>query len=147
MLIYFLMRLRPVVHGHHMNWIITCKQKKKAKTKIKKHSAVINNFYFFVLDYLGSWLNLMIVSMFVLESRQVRVIQNHKPQTQRLSINAKLDTLSLKFPVYWVKIFQNVTENLLSQNYINHLHLYHAQSSVQKFQRLLLRRTSILFVK
>ena len=32
---------------------------------------MINNFYFLVLDNLESWLNRMIVSMFVLESRQV----------------------------------------------------------------------------
>ena len=39
-------------------------------------------------------------------------------------------------------MFQNVTQNLLSQNYGNLLHLYHTHSSVQKqFQRLLLKRT------
>ena len=37
-------------------------------------------------------------------------------------------TLCLNFPVYWVEIFQNVTHNLLSQNYINLLHLYDVQS-------------------
>ena len=41
-------------------------------------------------------------------------------------------TLSLNFLVYWVDIFQNVTHNLLYQNYINLLHHYHTQSSVQK---------------
>ena len=69
--------------------IVACKQKKQ------KHLTVVHNFYFLVLDYLESWLNLMIVSMFVLESRQVG------------------DILSLNFPVYWVEIFQNVTQNLL----------------------------------
>ena len=49
-----------------------CMQTKEKKTKgTKKHSTVINNFYFLVLDYLESWLNLMIVSMYVLDSRQV----------------------------------------------------------------------------
>ena len=48
-----------------------CLQTKEKKTKAtKKHSTVINNFYFFVLDYLESWLNLMNVSI-VLESTQV----------------------------------------------------------------------------
>ena len=46
--------------------IIACKQKKKTKT-ITKHSTVINNFYFFVINF---------VSMFVLESRQVGDVQN-----------------------------------------------------------------------
>ena len=42
------------------------------KIKItKKHSTVTNSIYFLVLNYLKSWLNLLIVSMFVLESRQV----------------------------------------------------------------------------
>ena len=44
--------------------------KKQKKTK-KKQSTVINNFYPLALDYLESWLILMIVSVFVLESRQV----------------------------------------------------------------------------
>ena len=43
---------------------------------------MINNFHFLVLDYLKSCLNLMIVSMFVLESRQVRDVQNSEHQTQ-----------------------------------------------------------------
>ena len=55
----------------------------------------MNDSHFLVLDYLEAWHNLMIVSMFVLESRQVG------------------DILSLNFPVYWVEIFQNVTQNLL----------------------------------
>ena len=40
-----------------------CQQMKEEK----KHSTAINNFYFLVLDYLESWLNLMIASMFILE--------------------------------------------------------------------------------
>ena len=40
----------------------------------------LNNFYFLVLDYLESWLNLMIVSMFILESKQVVDVQNCQPQ-------------------------------------------------------------------
>ena len=46
------------------------KKKKQNKTK-KKQSTVINNFYPLALDYLESWLILMIVSVFVLESRQM----------------------------------------------------------------------------
>ena len=43
----------------------------------------MHNFYFLVLDYLQCWLNLMTVSMFVLESRQVGPpLRNPKPQTQ-----------------------------------------------------------------
>ena len=69
-------------------------------------------------------------------------------------LNPKLDwasmqgsTLSLNLPVYWVEIFQNVTQNLLSQNYVNLLHLHHTQSSVQKtVTKVIKRRTSISFV-
>ena len=64
------------------------------------------------------------------ESRQVGDVQNREPQTRWLSVNARLDTLSLNFPVCWVEIFQNVTQNLLSQNYVNLLYLYHTQSSL-----------------
>ena len=38
---------------------------------------------------------------------------------QLLSVDARLNTLSLNFQFCWVKIFQNVTQNLLSQNYVN----------------------------
>ena len=31
----------------------------------------MNNFFFLVLDYLESWLNLVIVSVFVLKSKEV----------------------------------------------------------------------------
>ena len=96
----------------HEFWLLPANERKKTK----KHSNVINNFYFLVLDYLESWLNLIIVSMFVLESRQVEDVRNREPQTRWLSVNARLGTLSLNFSVYWVQIFQNVTQNLLSQN-------------------------------
>ena len=92
---------------------------------------MINNFYFLALDYLESWLNLVIVSLFVLDSRQVGEVWNREPQTRWLSINARPDTLSLNFIVYWVKIFENLTQNSLSQNCVNLLHFYHTQSSVQ----------------
>ena len=106
----------------------------------------INNFHFLVLDCLEFWLNLMIVSVFISESRQVGDVQNPEPQT-RLSANARFDTLSLNLPVYWVEIFQNVTQNLLSQNYVNLLHIHHTQSSVQKTITMAIkRRTSISFV-
>ena len=59
-----------------MNFIIAGKLKKK-RTNKKTFS---NNFYFLVLDYLESWLNLMIVSMFILESKQVVDVQNCQPQ-------------------------------------------------------------------
>ena len=103
-----------------------CLQTKKNKSK-KKHSTVINNFYFFVLDYLEPWLNLIIISVFILESRQAGEVRNREPQTRWLLVNARIDTLSLNFAVYWVEIFQIVTQNLLSQNYVDLLHLYHAQ--------------------
>ena len=74
----------------------------------------------------------MIVSMFVLESRQMGDIWNCEPQTWWLSISSRLDTISLNFPVYWFEIFQNMTQNPLSQNYVNGLHLYQTQNSVQK---------------
>ena len=52
----------------------------KEKTKAaKKHSTVVNNFYFIVLIYLECWLNLLVVSMYVLESRQVGDICNQEP--------------------------------------------------------------------
>ena len=87
--------IKSFVHGHPhasqkyfliytMNFdysLQTIKTKTKAKT-IKKHSTVINKFYFLVLDYLESWLNLMIVSMFVLESRQVGDVRNRERQTR-----------------------------------------------------------------
>ena len=52
----------------------------KEKKQKQKNSPQINNFYFLVLDYLESWLNLMIVSMFILESKQVVDVQNCQPQ-------------------------------------------------------------------
>ena len=52
----------------------------KEKTKAtKKHPTVVNNFYFIVLIYLECWLNLLVVSMYVLESRQVGDICNQEP--------------------------------------------------------------------
>ena len=60
--------------------IIACKQKKKTKT-IKKHSTVINNFYFFVLNF---------VLMFVLESRQVGDVQNLVPIFWNFNIIRKI---------------------------------------------------------
>ena len=64
----------------------------------------------------------MTVSVYVLESRQVGDIWNHEPKTWWQSISVRLDTLILNFCFCWVKIFQNVTQNQLSQNYINLLH-------------------------
>ena len=73
-----------------MNSDYCLETKKKTKSKNKKnpnkqkqkqqHSNALN--YFLVFDYLKSWLNLMIVLMFVLESRQVGNVQNHEPQTR-----------------------------------------------------------------
>ena len=60
---YMASHIKSFVHGHphasqkhflidNMNFDY-CLQKKKKKTKTKtKHSTVINNFYFLVLDYL-----------------------------------------------------------------------------------------------
>ena len=50
--------------------------------KEKKESTVINTFYFLVLNYLKSWLNLMIVSVFVSERRQLEDVQNRESQTR-----------------------------------------------------------------
>ena len=50
--------------------------------QMKEKSFFKKKFYFLVLDYLESWLKLIIVSMFVLESRQVGDVRNHEPQTQ-----------------------------------------------------------------
>ena len=58
-----------------------CLKLKKTPPK-QQHSTVLNNFYFLFLDYLESWLNLMILSMFVLESKQVGYVQNCEPQTR-----------------------------------------------------------------
>ena len=68
-----------------MNSDYCLETKKKTKSKKKKkqkqqHSNALK--YFLVFDYLKSWLNLMIVLMFVLESRQVANVQNHEPQTR-----------------------------------------------------------------
>ena len=57
------------------------KNQKQNKTK-KKQSTVINNFYLLALDYLESWLILMIVSVFVLESRQVGTFEIVNRQTR-----------------------------------------------------------------
>ena len=120
-------------------------QKKKNKNN-KNHSTVIHNVYFLVLDYLEPWLNFMIVSMFVLESRQAGDVQNPEPQTQWLSVNARLDTLSLNFPVYKVKIFQNVTQNLLSQNFVNLLHLSSLMNVKIKLDLKTFKRKNLVLV-
>ena len=106
---------------------------------------MINNFYFLVLDYLKSSLNLMIVSMFVLQSRQVEDVQNCEPQTLWLSINARLDNLSLNFPVYWVKIFQNMTQPIIPKQQ-NLLRLYQTQRSVQKTIPKVIIKKNVNFV-
>ena len=64
------------------DYCLETKKNKKQKEKKKKqqHSNALK--YFLVFDYLKSWLNLMIVLMFVLESRQVGNVQNHEPQTR-----------------------------------------------------------------
>ena len=67
------------------------------KTKTKKMFSC-DDFFFLVSDYLETWLNLMTVSIFFLKSRQ------GEPQTRWLSVNARLDTFSLDFPFYRVKI-------------------------------------------
>ena len=53
-----------------MNFDYCLQTNEKTKKHQKRHSTVINKFYFLVLEYSKSWLNLMIVSMFVLENRQ-----------------------------------------------------------------------------
>ena len=65
-----------------MNFDYYLQTKEENKNNNKKHSSVINNFYFLDLDYLESWLNLMIVSMFVLESKEVGDVRIREPQTR-----------------------------------------------------------------
>ena len=57
---------------------LTANERKQQKQQ-KQNSTAINNCYFLVLNYLESWLNLLIVSMFVLKCWQVGDIQNRKP--------------------------------------------------------------------
>ena len=64
-----------------MNFDYCLQTKEKKQKTIKKHSTVVNNFYFLVLDYLKSYFNLMIISVFVLVSRQVEDFQNYELQT------------------------------------------------------------------
>ena len=56
----------------------------------------------------------MIVSVFVLESRQMGTFEFVNPKHDDKSVNARLDSpsLSLNFPVCWVEIFQDVTQNV-----------------------------------
>ena len=101
---------------------------------------MINNFYFLVLDYLESTLNLMIVSMLALEGRQVGDVRNREPQTLWLSVKASPDTLSRNFPVYWIEIFQNVTQNVfsvLSTNLKSCVHLPESQNTIWSTPTLL----------
>ena len=101
---------------YSMNFIVASKRK---TTKEKK--STVTNFCFLILDYLESWFNLMIISVVYFREQASADVQNCEPQTQRLSINATLKTCSLIFLVYWVKIFQNVTQNLICQNYVQTL--------------------------
>ena len=65
-----------------MNFDYYLQTKEENKNNNKKHSSAINNFYFLDLDYLESWLNPMIVSMFVLESKEVGDVRIREPQTR-----------------------------------------------------------------
>ena len=88
----------------------------------------------------------MIASLFFLQCRQVGDVQNREPQTQWLCVNARLDTLSLNFPVYWVEIFQNVVQNLLSQNYVNLLHLFHLMNVKTKLHSKTFKRKNRVLI-
>ena len=82
-----------------------CQQlrEKNPKTKQNKnHSTVRNNFYFLVSEF---WLSLMLVSMFVLESRQVVHSKSWTPNTMT-ERQCKAQHSPFYFPVYWVEIFQ-----------------------------------------
>ena len=57
-----------------------CQQTKEKIINKRKHSTEINNFHFLVLDYLESWLNLMNISKFLLESRQVETFEIVNPK-------------------------------------------------------------------
>ena len=92
--------IKSFVHGHppaSQKYFLFYRMKFGYCLQTKEKKTLINNFYFLVLDYLESWLNLIIVSMFVLENRQVRDLRNREPQTRWLSVNATLDTRSLNF--------------------------------------------------
>ena len=84
----------------------------KEKKQKQKNSPQINNFYFLVLDYLESWLNLMIVSMFRSESRKVGAFKIVNPkhndctpmQNSTLSVLTSLST-GLKYLIVTQKLF------------------------------------------
>ena len=84
----------------------------KEKKQKQKNSPAINNFYFLVLDYLESWLNLMIVSMFRSESRKVGAFKIVNPkhidctpmQNSTLSVLTSLST-GLKYLIVTQKLF------------------------------------------
>ena len=84
----------------------------KEKKQKQKNSPAINNFYFLVLDYFESWLNLMIVSMFRSESRKVGAFKIVNPkhidctpmQNSTLSVLNSLST-GLKYLIVTQKLF------------------------------------------
>ena len=84
----------------------------KEKKQKQKNSPAINNFYFLVLDYFESWLNLMIVSMFRSESRKVGAFKIVNPkhidctpmQNSTLSVLTSLST-GLKYLIVTQKLF------------------------------------------
>ena len=94
-----------------------CLQRKE-KIKNKKTFNCDKLFLFSCFRLLEFLLNLMIVSMFVLDSRQEGDIWNCELQIWWPGINVRLETLPNStlytllnnFPVYWVEIFQNVTQ-------------------------------------
>ena len=87
----------------------------------------------------------MIVSMFVLESR-LGDVRNREPQTRWLSANARFDTLSINFPVYWVEILENGTQSLLSQNYANLLYLLPLMNVKTKLDPKTFKRNNLVLI-
>ena len=55
-------------------------------------------------------------------------------------------TLSLNFPVYWVEIFQNVIQNLLSQKYVILLHLFPPMNVKTKLDSKIFKRKNLVLI-
>ena len=105
---------------------------------------MINNFYFLVLYYLESWLNLMIVSMLVLGSGQVGDLWNCEPQKRWLCINARLNTLSVL-----TSLGQNISKcdsKPTTPKLCKSSKSYYTQSSVQATIPMVIIKKSFNFV-
>ena len=116
----------------HGFWLLPAIERKKQKQN-KNHSTVTNNFYFLVSEF---WLNLMIVSMFVLESRQVVHSKSWTPNTMT-ERQCKAQHSPFYFPVYWVEIFQNPNFPKLYANLKSFSYLPESQNTIWSTPTLL----------